>query len=73
MIALFAIGTAFCKAASVLTGLIIYATYYDCDPFTLKRVKKNDQLLPYFIMDVANKIPGLPGLFIAGVFCAALR
>ncbi|GJQ68457.1 hypothetical protein Trydic_g17035 [Trypoxylus dichotomus] len=69
---LFAIGTAFCKAASVLTGLIIYATYHDCDPFTLKRVQKNDQLLPYYIMDVGSKIPGLPGLFIAGVFCAAL-
>jgi len=32
-----------------------------------------DQLLPYYVMDVAGSVPGLPGLFIAGVFCAALR
>ncbi|GJQ68456.1 hypothetical protein Trydic_g17034 [Trypoxylus dichotomus] len=69
---LFGIGTVFCKAASVLTGLIMYATYHDCDPFLLNRVHKNDQLLPYYIMDVANQIPGLSGLFIAGVFCAGL-
>ncbi|KAI4470147.1 sodium-coupled monocarboxylate transporter [Holotrichia oblita] len=69
---IFAIGSIFCKAASVLTGLVMYAHYHDCDPFLLKRVSKSDQLLPYYIMDVANKIPGLPGLFIAGVFCAAL-
>jgi len=32
-----------------------------------------DQLLPYYVMDVAGSVPGLPGIFIAGVFCAALR
>jgi sodium-coupled monocarboxylate transporter 8/12 len=50
----------------------MYARYADCDPFTTGAVKKNDQLLPYFIMDVASHIPGLSGLFIAGIFCAAL-
>lgn len=69
----FCIGVVFCKGASILTGLMIYAKYHDCDPFTINHVQKNDQLLPYYIMDVASKIPGLPGLFIAGVFCAALR
>ena len=63
----------FVKASSVVIGLIMYAKYYDCDPFLTKRISRNDQLLPYYIMDVAGKIPGLPGLFLAGVFCAALR
>lgn len=36
-------------------------------------IKKPDQLVPYFVMDVARVVPGLPGLFVAGVFSAALR
>ncbi|XP_017769088.1 PREDICTED: sodium-coupled monocarboxylate transporter 2-like [Nicrophorus vespilloides] len=60
------------KTATLLTGLIMYAKYYDCDPITAGSVAKPDQLLPYYVMDVAAKIPGLPGLFIAGILCAAL-
>lgn len=70
---MFAIGSTLAKVTGVLTGLMIYANYYNCDPFATKRIEKNDQLLPYYIMDTANQLPGLPGLFVAGVFCAALR
>ncbi|XP_017769089.1 PREDICTED: sodium-coupled monocarboxylate transporter 1-like [Nicrophorus vespilloides] len=66
------IGMMVIKTSTVLTGLIMYAKYYDCDPITAGSIDKPDQLLPYYVMDVAAKIPGLPGLFIAGVFCAAL-
>jgi hypothetical protein len=38
-----------------------------------QEIKRADQLLPYYVMDVAGFVPGLPGLFVAGVFCAALR
>lgn len=58
---------------SVFAGLLMYAKYADCDPFTTGQVSKSDQLLPYYVMDVAVKIPGLSGLFIAGVVSAALR
>lgn len=53
-------------------GLLIYATYQHCDPLTTKLAKAKDQLLPLFVMDVLGKMPGLSGLFIAGVFSAAL-
>lgn len=53
-------------------GLLIYATYHDCDPLSSKLVLKKDQLLPLLVMDRLGKFPGLPGLFVAGVFSAAL-
>lgn len=68
----FCAGMVLIKGSSTLIGLIIYSKYHDCDPLSTKQITANDQLLPYFIMDVAGDIPGLPGLFIAGIFCAAL-
>lgn len=54
-------------------GLVIYASYYKCDPVTRGHIAKSDQLLPYFVMEIAAAMPGLPGLFVSGVFSAALR
>ncbi|XP_022915695.2 sodium-coupled monocarboxylate transporter 2-like [Onthophagus taurus] len=68
----FCIGIVLCKFVSVCTGLVIYSKYYNCDPFLTKKITQNDQLLPFYVIDVASSIPGLSGLFIAGVFCAAL-
>uniref|UniRef100_A0AAR5PFT8 Sodium/solute symporter n=1 Tax=Dendroctonus ponderosae TaxID=77166 RepID=A0AAR5PFT8_DENPD len=53
-------------------GLVIYAYYQKCDPVTRGWIDKSDQLLPYFIMDTLGDIPGLPGMFVSGVFSAAL-
>ncbi|XP_066255129.1 sodium-coupled monocarboxylate transporter 1-like [Euwallacea similis] len=53
-------------------GLVIYAFYHKCDPVTRGSIHKSDQLLPYFIMDTVEDIPGLPGMFVSGVFSAAL-
>ncbi|XP_069691678.1 sodium-coupled monocarboxylate transporter 1-like [Periplaneta americana] len=69
---IFCVGICWCKSVSCLTGLLIHAQYHDCDPLTTKTINRADQLLPYYVMDVASHIPGLPGLFVAGVFCAAL-
>ncbi|XP_026467597.1 sodium-coupled monocarboxylate transporter 1-like [Ctenocephalides felis] len=53
-------------------GLLMYATYYDCDPLTTKLARVKDQMLPLFVMRTLSGVPGLSGLFIAGVFSAAL-
>lgn len=58
---------------SCYTGLVIYAMFHDCDPVTTGQIKKPDQLLPYFVMHIGGWIPGLPGLFVSGVFSACLR
>ncbi|XP_069699563.1 sodium-coupled monocarboxylate transporter 1-like [Periplaneta americana] len=67
-----AVGFIFIKSVSTFMGLTIFATYYDCDPLKTKAISRSDQLIPYYIMDVASLIPGLPGLFVAGIFSAAL-
>ena len=68
----FAFGLGALKLGAILLGLIIYTFYETCDPVTSKQVQKYDQMVPFFVMQVASKIPGLPGLFIAGIFSAAL-
>lgn len=50
----------------------MYARYRNCDPILSGSVKSMDQLLPFYVMEVANKLPGLSGIFISGVFSTAL-
>ncbi|XP_034257024.1 sodium-coupled monocarboxylate transporter 1-like [Thrips palmi] len=57
---------------SGLAGLIIYALHHDCDPVHAKLVSRQDQILPLFVMETLGGVPGVPGLFISGVFSAAL-
>ncbi|XP_063546879.1 sodium-coupled monocarboxylate transporter 1-like [Cydia strobilella] len=54
------------------TGLVIYATFSSCDPLQTGAIRKSDQLLPYFVMQLTGTIPALPGIFMSGVFSAAL-
>lgn len=54
------------------SGMLIYAWYHNCDPLTTKLASAKDQLLPLLVMDILGGFPGLPGLFVAGVFSAAL-
>ncbi|XP_053994281.1 sodium-coupled monocarboxylate transporter 2-like [Hylaeus volcanicus] len=60
------------KWISVFTGLIMFARYHKCDPISTHVISRSDQLLPYYVLDVAANIPGLPGLFLAGLVSAGL-
>ncbi|KXJ69434.1 hypothetical protein RP20_CCG027050 [Aedes albopictus] len=53
-------------------GMVIFATYYDCDPLTTNLAAAKDQLLPLFVMDIFQNYPGAAGVFVAGIFSAAL-
>lgn len=50
----------------------MYAYFKDCDPVLSGQIDKMDQLLPYFMMKTLSTMPGVPGLFIAGIFSGAL-
>ncbi|KAL2723926.1 sodium-coupled monocarboxylate transporter 1-like [Vespula squamosa] len=71
-IAFMGVGMIIVKWVSVFTGLIMYAKYYKCDPITAHVVARSDQILPYYVLDVAANAPGLPGLFLAGLVSAGL-
>nr|CAH7727172.1 unnamed protein product [Callosobruchus chinensis] len=69
---LFTIGVSAFVWVCCYTGILVYATYYGCDPLTMGRIKADDQILPLFVMETIGHLRGVPGLFIAGVFGAAL-
>uniref|UniRef100_A0A4Y0BPM5 Sodium-coupled monocarboxylate transporter 1 n=1 Tax=Anopheles funestus TaxID=62324 RepID=A0A4Y0BPM5_ANOFN len=55
-----------------MIGMLVYATYYHCDPLTTELAKAKDQLLPLFVMETFAAYPGMTGVFVAGIFSAAL-
>ncbi|XP_062547223.1 sodium-coupled monocarboxylate transporter 1-like [Armigeres subalbatus] len=69
---IYIIGLTIINSMACLIGLLVYAKYETCDPITTNQIQKLDQIVPFYVMDAGGKIPGLPGLFIAGVFSAAL-
>uniref|UniRef100_A0A182JH69 Sodium/solute symporter n=1 Tax=Anopheles atroparvus TaxID=41427 RepID=A0A182JH69_ANOAO len=69
---IFGIGHILVKLFSVYNGLLIFGKYHDCDPIKNGAVEKYDQIFAFYVLDVARRIPGLPGLFVVGIFSAAL-
>ncbi|XP_026465203.1 sodium-coupled monocarboxylate transporter 1-like [Ctenocephalides felis] len=69
---LFLVGFFVIMSLNFYTGFIMYATYHDCDPMKIGIVNKADQLMPHFVSQTVGHIPGMPGVFIACVFSAAL-
>ncbi|KAH8359979.1 hypothetical protein KR093_009843, partial [Drosophila rubida] len=89
----FIVGLIVLTAICLYNGVLLFATYYDCDPLTtqarlltyifahlefmtnmsvLQLAKAKDQLVPLLVMDTLSSFPGLSGMFVAGVFSAAL-
>ncbi|XP_063709542.1 sodium-coupled monocarboxylate transporter 1 [Culicoides brevitarsis] len=69
---IFVVGVSILMCICAYNGLLIYATYEHCDPLTTKLARRKDQLFPLFVMHTLHELPGLTGLFVAGVFSAAL-
>lgn len=54
------------------SGLVIYWYYRTCDPLKAGRISVRDQNMPIYIIDALGNFPGVPGLFVAGIFSASL-
>lgn len=55
-----------------IAGMVIYASYFNCDPFKAGLIKKFDEILPFFVEDQLAVVPGFVGLFMATLFNGAL-
>lgn len=71
-IAIFTFGIILFVSVCCYAGLLIYSKYQNCDPLTSGQVKQDDQLFPIYVMETVGQWKGVAGLFIAGVFGAAL-
>jgi Na+/proline symporter len=56
----------------ILSGIVIFATYADCDPVSEGKIKTTDQIVPHFVIEHLAFIPGLMGLFVAVILSAVL-
>ncbi|VVC39883.1 Sodium/solute symporter [Cinara cedri] len=68
----FVLGMGVVKLLTGTIGMLIYSKFKDCDPILANYVESDRNLLPYYVMAVAAKFPGLTGLFISGIVSAAL-
>lgn len=71
-IAIFTVGIILFVSVCCYAGLLIYAKYWKCDPLTSNMVQRDDQLFAIYVMETVGEWKGVAGLFIAGVFGAAL-
>lgn len=53
-------------------GLTLHTYYKQCDPVSAGQIKSYDMLMPYFATLHLTHIPGLTGIFVAGIFSASL-
>uniref|UniRef100_UPI00358FD4CE sodium-coupled monocarboxylate transporter 1 n=1 Tax=Myxine glutinosa TaxID=7769 RepID=UPI00358FD4CE len=71
-LALNLIGLLFILVCVLLCGLILYAKYVTCDPWTSGMISAADQLMPYLVMDIFQAYPGVPGLYVACAYSGTL-
>ncbi|XP_071496321.1 sodium-coupled monocarboxylate transporter 2-like [Diadema antillarum] len=71
-VGIFTICHIFVVSLCVVSGLVMYAYYKDCDPLAQGVVSNRDQLMPLFVMDIFADMPGVPGLFLAAVLSASI-
>ncbi|XP_054742352.1 sodium-coupled monocarboxylate transporter 2 isoform X1 [Anastrepha obliqua] len=71
-ITIFTLGVVLFLSVCCFAGLLVFNFYRNCDPLTAGLISNDDQLLPIYVMQTVGHLQGIPGLFIAGVFGAAL-
>uniref|UniRef100_H2YWR6 Sodium-coupled monocarboxylate transporter 1 n=1 Tax=Ciona savignyi TaxID=51511 RepID=H2YWR6_CIOSA len=66
------LGLVLLNGLAVMTGIVLYAYYKDCDPLSVGQVKVRDALLPYMVLEIFKDNPGVPGIFLASIYSGSL-
>ncbi|KAH8295083.1 hypothetical protein KR018_006884 [Drosophila ironensis] len=56
----------------IYIGLMAFAEFYHCDPISTGLARAKDQVIPLYVVKTVGDCPGLVGVFVAGIFSAAL-
>ncbi|XP_044276928.1 sodium/iodide cotransporter [Varanus komodoensis] len=59
-------------SSAVGCGIVMFALYKDCDPLLAGYISAPDQYVPYLVLDIFEKYPGVPGLFLACAYSGTL-
>uniref|UniRef100_A0A6J0SP00 Sodium/iodide cotransporter n=1 Tax=Pogona vitticeps TaxID=103695 RepID=A0A6J0SP00_9SAUR len=59
-------------SSAVGCGIVMFALYKDCDPLLAGYISAPDQYMPYLVLDIFEKYPGVPGLFLACAYSGTL-
>uniref|UniRef100_H2YU24 Uncharacterized protein n=1 Tax=Ciona savignyi TaxID=51511 RepID=H2YU24_CIOSA len=54
-------------------GAVAFAYFEHCDPLKSGKISKVDQLLPYMVLEIFDKVPGVAGLFVAAAYSGTMR
>uniref|UniRef100_A0A8C8S113 Solute carrier family 5 member 5 n=1 Tax=Pelusios castaneus TaxID=367368 RepID=A0A8C8S113_9SAUR len=66
------VGLFFIVSSAVGCGIVMFALYKDCDPLLAGYISAPDQYMPYLVLDIFEKYPGVPGLFLACAYSGTL-
>ncbi|XP_067415978.1 sodium/iodide cotransporter [Emydura macquarii macquarii] len=59
-------------SSALACGIVMFALYKDCDPLLAGYISAPDQYMPYLVLDIFEKYPGVPGLFLACAYSGTL-
>uniref|UniRef100_A0A8C0GDA3 Uncharacterized protein n=1 Tax=Chelonoidis abingdonii TaxID=106734 RepID=A0A8C0GDA3_CHEAB len=66
------VGLFFIVSSAVGCGIVMFVLYRDCDPLLAGYISAPDQYMPYMVLDIFEKYPGVPGLFLACAYSGTL-
>ncbi|XP_060131414.1 sodium/iodide cotransporter [Zootoca vivipara] len=66
------VGLFFIVSSAVGCGIVMFTLYKDCDPLLAGYISAPDQYMPYLVLDIFEKYPGVPGLFLACAYSGTL-
>lgn len=53
-------------------GAVLVAAYRSCDPFMAGQIPRRDAIIVHYVANRLSQVPGLRGIFVAGIFSATL-